>query len=1016
MRQPTPTARARSRWLRRCAAFAILLVLAGLARADALTLGSFHHTVISTQEGAPGAGAMAQTPDGFLWIAGNKGLTRFDGRRFTRFTPVSGEAFPEADLGQLHPAEGGGLWIATDFGVTLLRDGHLRHFGSAEGYIGTRGFFLTDATGRVWSRTSLALMRFEHGAWQSIWTSPDRTLGEVTLDGDGNMWALINRKLNVWPKNGTGFAEVPGVVENARHVLAGASGHLYVTAPTEVHFYRRRGTELTELAKPVTARVFRLIEGQEHSLWLGGTRQGIYFVAGEDLTAAEAQHDAPRAQNMSQLEGLTSNYAPHLLEDREGDLWVNTPNGLDRFRRAAFTRIDLPLAIHTISAAADKDGNVWIGSETQPLLLRKKTGELTETELPPLTLALYADRSAEHVWAANAQGIWRLTPAGAQLDKALTREDTGPIGSLPCMLSDHAGKLYVCTPYSGTGHGLLKLEDGQWKEAFNHPVFPQTIALDAKGDVWAGSREKNRLYRLSNGTESSIGEREGLAAGVVKSIYPDGDGLWLGGDDGVQYFDGKHCTTLATDDPELGRPVVGLAVDRHGDLWAQTLDGVLRFRAADIAPVKAGEPRQLHPDVFNDEDNVAGSPDTTWTNPNLRMGPDGRIWAQTSTALAWVDPDRIPVERERPRVAIDYLETSRRAVPSPQQHLRLDPGEKAVRIAFTAAALGRPDKLRFRYRLVGMSDEWTDAEDRRDAAFTNLAPGSYRFEVNAINGAGLTSERPGTISFERLPAYYETWWFRAMWALPVALILWLAHEMRSRTLARRLKIRADEREAIARDIHDTLLQRLHAVMLSLQRLIADATIPPSSRDALARIRDDTREAIAEGREQIGMLRRGQDSGLALYDELMAEGRRLREQAGIHFSLDVHGAPRPLQSAAAVELRDAALEAMRNAFAHSGASGVQVALTYEDRAFWIVVTDDGHGFDRLAAKQAGHAGHYGLLGMRERIARLKGSVQIESSPEEGTEVHLRAPARAIYETGRKLGVAASAGSTEPRNDR
>src|SRR5215469_411746 len=128
-----------------------LLVLVQSAFGNTLTMGSFHRTAILTQDGWPGLGCLAQTADGFLWITGTRGLTRFDGRRFTSFTPAPGEEFPDSELGNLHPAEGGGLWIGHEKGVTLLRDGHLHHFGAADGYLGTQGSFITDPDGHVWS-------------------------------------------------------------------------------------------------------------------------------------------------------------------------------------------------------------------------------------------------------------------------------------------------------------------------------------------------------------------------------------------------------------------------------------------------------------------------------------------------------------------------------------------------------------------------------------------------------------------------------------------------------------------------------------------------------------------------------------------------------------------------------------------------------------------------------------------------------------------------------------------------
>ena len=977
-------------------AFAALVAWVHPSCASTQTLGGYQQTAYLKQDGWPGNGDMAQTADGFLWISGDKGLTRFDGNRFRTFVPLPGEGFPEAQLGHLHPAQGGGLWISTSDSATLLKDGHLRRYGAEQGYAGNNATFLTDPAGIVWVTTSAGLLKFEQDAWHVVYRShAGHAIRYASFDEAGNLWATINRQLFVLPKGASGFVDVPDGPPEALRVQAGTSGRLYVASNDTVHFYRRNGLELTELARPLAARIYPVIEGKDHSVWMGTPRDGMYFIPAGELDAAEATHGAPRAQQATRDDGLTGNFAAYLIEDSEGDIWVNTPGGLNRFRPAAFTRLKLPLDIHTLSALPDAAGNLWVASENNPVLQILPSGEQRTTVVPPLTLAFHLDPNGSDVWAAHPKGLWRLSPGEPRIERALGPKVVGPVGALPCMLRDGQGKFYVCVPFSGEGNGLLVSDGDGWKEVFSHPVFPTTLALAANGDVWTGSRDANHLYRLSHGVESVFDERQGVAVGVVKIILAGKDDLWIGGDNGTQYFDGRRFHTLVTDAPDIAMPVAGLVFDRHGDLWLQTLDGVLRIRSTDIARFKRGAIDRVHAELFDDKDNVSGIPALSWTSPNLKLGADGRIWMQTSTAVAWADPDHLPADPYRPVIHMDQLETSLRSYASPRGEITLSPDEKAVRISFSAPAMSRPDKLTFRYRLVGMSNAWTDAGERRDAAYTNLSPGHYRFEVVVTNGSGLASDTLGTIRFERRPAYYETWWFRALGLLPIALIFWWVHDARSRALTHRLKIRSDEREAIARDIHDTLLQRLHAVLMSLQRLSQDESTPSPTRAALTRLRDDTREAISEGREQIGMLRRGQDFGLALYDALLSEGQRLQQQADIHFALEVHGSPRPLKNAAAAELRDTALEAMRNAFTHSGATNVQVTVNYEDQAFWIVVSDNGHGFDKDAEHRARHDGHFGLVGMRERVARLKGSIHIESNADEGTEIHIRVPSRAIY---------------------
>lgn len=987
----------------------VLLIATALASlhsacAPAETLGSYYHTSFLKQAGAPtDIGGLTQTSDGFIWIAGTKGITRFDGIAFKAFRALPGESLSEAQQNELYPAEGGGLWIAHEAkGVTLLKDGHLSDFGPDRGYQGSDGRFITDRKGHVWSYTTIALMQFDGGSWKVVYQSrPGRdVVSHANFDNDGNLWAVIERRLCVLPQGGSNFIEVPGGPEGAWHVFAGASGHLYVVAKrSELHIYRRNGLSLSEEAKPVSAPIFGVLEGRDGSIWLGSTLQGLFYLSGDDLAAAESNHASPKLQHLTQSDGLTNNYVAHLWEDTEGDIWLGTSTGLDRFRRAASTQINLPPGIHTVSASVDRLGNLWVGSETNPLLFGRPSGELKDTDLQRLTLASYVDPRDGSVWAANVKGIWQLIPSAPRLEKSLTGKEVGLVGAIPCMLRDGNGAFYVCIPHNGRGNGLLVSAGDLWREVFDHPVFPSTLYADVDGNIWVGSKDANRLYKLSHGAETQLGEPQGLGVGVVRAIHAKGDLLWVGGDAGIQFFDGKRFATLLSDNQEIIKPVTGLTEDRHGDLWAQTLDGVLRIRESEIRNFRNGSLKRVHLDLFDDADGIPGKTGLSWTNPTLRMGPDGKIWAQTDTGLAWIDPDHIPTDNTRPAVYIDGLDTQEHDYSAIGGYIRLPSGEKALRISYTSPSLSRPDKVSFRYRLIGLSDTWQEAGSRREATFTNVPPGSYRFEVSATKGNGLSSS-VATLGFERLPAYYESTWFRALLILPIALILLIVHDARTRSLARRLKIRSDEREAIARDIHDTLLQRLHAITISLKRLSSDGSIPVKSRMMIAQVRNETRDAMVEGRGKILALRCGQDLGLALYDHLMAEGRRLQGhrlhvRGDAHFSLEVRGAPRALNSGPEIELRGIALEAMRNAFAHSGASKVVVTFNYEDRAFWLIVSDNGVGFSTEAADRAHREGHFGLIGMRERAAALKGSINIDSSPEEGTEVHIQVPARVIY---------------------
>jgi len=227
--------------------------------------------------------------------------------------------------------------------------------------------------------------------------------------------------------------------------------------------------------------------------------------------------------------------------------------------------------------------------------------------------------------------------------------------------------------------------------------------------------------------------------------------------------------------------------------------------------------------------------------------------------------------------------------------------------------------------------------------------------------------------------------------------VWLAHYLRTRSLRRKMQIRIDEREAVARDIHDTLLQRFHGVMLSLQAWAADDAIPERRRAEISDMSGQARDALLEGRERILSLRGAGDDGLALYDQIAAEGSLLQQRFRLAFVLDAKGKPRPLRDECSREILHIAFEAMRNAFGHSGGETVRVVLNYADDALWLSVLDDGRG---MPGAEAGvqDGTHFGLVGLSERVRRAGGVLHVDTAPDEGTEVHVKIPARNAYARG------------------
>jgi signal transduction histidine kinase/ligand-binding sensor domain-containing protein len=984
------------RWL---GGLAGLLLASVACAAPPLSLGSYQHTALTKQDGAPGdLASIAQSADGFLWMAGTKGLTRFDGVSFSAFRPAPGEHLPAAQLNVVFPAEGGGLWLAdSDHGPTLLKDGHLRQFGRAQGGMDTVRSFFSDPRGGVWAIGNDGLAQFRGSGWHMVErVVPGQPVRSGVFDAGGTLWLVRGDAIRVRRPGAAVFADVAGGPERPRSIFAGRSGRLYVLTPTAVHIYRGAGTALTEATAPLPVAAATFVqEDGEGALWVTSYRQGVIFVSPDALRVAESQHAQPVFETMSRPDGLSGSFAWPMLLDREGNLWVGTENGLDRFRRSAFTRMKLPDGVHEVSASVDGEGVAWVGSDVFPLLRLRPPSSWEETPIPTLAMATHFDARSGVVWAATDRALWSIT-RGVPSRVAAIGEGALPASTLG-VASDSRGRVYIAT--NRRTHNVLAWDGHDWTDVTTLSLRPKVIVVDAADAIWVGGAGETRLARIAGGVTRAYGEADGLQDGVIRALAAEADGLWIGGDRGIQHFDGKRFIPVGAPDEEAFETTTGLAKDAGGNLWIQTLDGVRKVAAADLAPAFAQPGRFVPYRAYDATDGVPGGPDPDHTLPTLRRATDGTLWAQTTTGLAWVDPRKVPESRFIPPVYVEEVTDGRLPNALRLGKAVLPPDVRSFRVGYTSPMLSRPERVRFRYRLVGYSDTWQEAGSRREATFTNVPPGTYRFEAVAISESGVVGA-PASAQIERQPAYHETWWFRALGILPLLALLWTVYELRTRALTRRLRIRAEEREAVARDIHDTLLQRFQGVMLTVQAWALDKTIPADRRAEMLETSGQARDALVEVRERILLLRSAEDPGLALYDRIAAEGRRLEALSGMTFRLEVNGTPQALSAECRNELRDIAFETLRNAFLHSHGTLVSLTLSYAGDALWLVVTDDGRGFDSSAAAKARESGHVGLVGLHERVQRLGGTLRVESAPGEGTEVHIKVPARNAYSDRRR----------------
>jgi signal transduction histidine kinase len=426
----------------------------------------------------------------------------------------------------------------------------------------------------------------------------------------------------------------------------------------------------------------------------------------------------------------------------------------------------------------------------------------------------------------------------------------------------------------------------------------------------------------------------------------------------------------------------------------------------DLAAWIADPSRRVTPMVWAGADGMPRRQEvSTYFNPTVARSPDGKLWSTGVADVLLFDPDRMSTNPVPPPVHIETLVADQQSY-AVADGLRLPPLVRDVAIEFVALTLVDPKSVRFRYRLEGHDNDWQEAVDRRHAIYTNLPPGDYRFRVKAAN-SGVWNEEGAQLTFSIEPAFYQTAWFRLA---GIALLFGLAwsgfqlwHRMRIRRLHRQfeatLEGRVAERTRIARDLHDTLLQRFHGLLLQFQaasNLLPDR--PRESKQVLTNAIDQVAEAITEGRDTVQGLRASALETNSLADALRALAGDLAKENGQRAAparIDVQGTPQTLHPFVRDEVFRIAGEALGNAFHHAEATQVDVEIRYDARQLRVRVRDDGKGIDPEVLRTGAKQGHFGLSGMRERAELVGGKLTIRSTPGTGTEVELSAPGSQAY---------------------
>lgn len=1002
------SSRASPRWS--CIAALLCALLAELFSCPALPAqgpSHFGHQSWSTEDGLPqnSVHQVLQARDGYLWIATEGGLARFDGLSFTIFRQEDEPAIPSNDIACLAEDSAGDLWIGTTDGLVRRHDGRFDRVpleGSGEG---TSVLALAAADdGSILALTATGVQRLrDHRASilertgtevQAIAEAPDRSVWLATATGlerysqgrveDRGALGLsslplglqVERGGQVWLRTGSGLAVQPSAPSQRWTATFG-------TAQSEAAQSETAGRELPG---ETLAAALHDTAGR---LWIG-TRHGLYV--------AEAS-GAP----LRQVAEIGSRAVLTLFEDRETNIWVGTAaDGLQILRPQKFEQRPA-LDERVITALAETtDGSVWIGTRDDGLRVErsqaagqvqaasqviepKLQGSLASQVILALAPGMHGD-----LWVGTLDGLDHVQ--GSRVDR-FSSADGLPDDVVRSLLVDAKGALWI-----GTRRGLV-----HWSGVSTQPMTRvEGLAGDLVGAMLEthGSQAAHRgsstvwvatlggLSRFGDKDQATYTAKDGLDPSVITSLAEDDAGtLWIGTQrDGLSSLDNFGVHRF----PKSGLPtnINSLINDHRGSLWIGTPRGIVRVRFADLRSCMAEMACMVPVAHFGFSDGMPTEETTASGHPAAMIARDSRIWFATTKGVAIVDPAHLRQNAVAPPVVIERFLVDTRDHLRDAAPLRLPFGHGSMSFDYAGLSFTAPSRVRYRYRLEGFDRQWTEAGSRRTAFYTNLPPGRYLFQVQAANNDGVWNRAGAELAFTILPPFYRRAPFYLVAVLLLAGLVYAVYYLRVRRLRAQFDAVLAERNRIAREIHDTLAQNFVGISIQLQvaeQLLGLKDIA-GTRDQLQQTRSLVQEGLNDARQSIWELRAS-----VAQDSLPTRLSRAVERAsrgGVAAVVTIGGIYRPIAPELEQETLRIAGEALANVARHAHATEVTVTLQYATDGLQLAVVDNGRGFDPEAVQAADD--HFGLQGMRERAAMLGATLSVVSTPGAGTSITLAVP--------------------------
>jgi ligand-binding sensor domain-containing protein/signal transduction histidine kinase len=940
-----------------------------LANFDAMQ-PQYTRTVWKVQDGLPEdtVQGLAETSDGYLWIGTTGGLTRFDGTRFVLYGLSAPHTPGVNSVFCLEPSRDGGLWIGTEGGGLLhLLNGQVQSYGAAEGL--TDGFVRSvheDRSGVVWVGTDNGLFQVKGSRVQRVEMPAGMgplAVHVISEDQQSRIWVGGSRLLSITQGKQL-FYGLPGSYSSNRvkTVLETKDGTVWVGT---VSGLERLSGQKFERVPEISGTVRTLRQTSDGTLWIGTIGNGLW-----------TYKDGVFSRLKSLLPGNT---VLKIFEDDSRQVWLGLQDGLVRLSRTPVREVPLPggsdADFETISGNGDnslwvvasgvyvirdglampyhfkelpnvmvrnifrdREGDLWVGTDGSGAYRITSHGVIHYSAPRELTnnfIRAFLESRRGEMWIATDEGVSRLT---AQDVQRFSMKDGLAYFSTRSLFEDHTGDIWI-----GTDQGLSHWHLGAFvqdaaTEALRHEKVWSSHE-DPTHTLWFGTRDHG-LFRYQNGRIAQFTTAQGLASNSIYQILEDPQRrFWLSGPN----------TISSLDERKMHGGVVG---NEHLSVSLYTMP-----YGAEDAQMYGGR------------------------QPSGYLDPDGHVWFPSNKGVMQVELED-PIAPVMPRLALEGISLDGRDLPL-DGPIRLPSEMKRLEFHYASLSLRPQEGIRFQYKLEGFDKDWVYAGKNLTASYTNLPAGSYRFRVAVFDVANPALLTETSVVVRRAQVVWLTWWFLTLSVVALVLAAWGIYRLRMHQVQLRFRAVLDERGRLAREMHDTLIQGCTSVSALLEGVASQQTKNHQlQEDLLRHARAQVRTTIDEARHAVWDLRHEEGSDVELSTSVEAIATQTMMEFGVAVRCAVEGESFGVPGAISRELLMVVREAVYNSALHANAGQIDIQIRYEPEWLALAVADDGVGFDAATPPAEGH---YGIIGMRERMERMGGIFRLRSEAHSGTRI-------------------------------